>query len=246
MRTRTVAFCRSAVGTVVITCAGNPPVRIGVEHGLDRLIRLHAVDVALVDVHFDLERRHVDDRADARAGEAAAGRNRRDHLARLRVLRDGDAVEGRAHDHVGEVDLERSDLRLRDLDLLRASAMRALSDSTCALRRIDFRPPDDLFLDQLVETVLASARPPEPHFVLRRGAARRAQLRLGDRQRRADLRVVQPGEDLALLDRLAFLDVHLEDLARDLRRDRGPAAGRDIARRVQHRSGETLRRCWRQ
>jgi hypothetical protein len=41
------------------------PVGIGIEHRRHRLSRANAVDVALVDVDFDLERSHVDDRADA-------------------------------------------------------------------------------------------------------------------------------------------------------------------------------------
>ena len=73
---------------------------IRVQRRLDRLARLDAVDVAFVDVNFDLQRIHVHDGADARAREAAAGGDRRNHLARLRVLGGDDAGERRADDRV--------------------------------------------------------------------------------------------------------------------------------------------------
>ena len=40
MRTRTVALVRSAVGTMLITCAAQRRVRIGIERGFDALIAL--------------------------------------------------------------------------------------------------------------------------------------------------------------------------------------------------------------
>ena len=48
-------------------------------------------------------------------------------------------------------------------------------------------------------------------------------------------RVVEPREHLALRDSHAFLHVHLDDLAGNLRRHGRAAPRRDIARRVQHR-----------
>jgi len=126
---------------------------------------------------------------------------------------------------------------LRDLDLLPRERDPRLERLDLRLRRIDFRPSNDLLLDQLVETVVLPLGLTQPRFILGRGAARRVQLSLGDGQRRTDLRVVQAGEDLALLDRLPLLDEDLEDLARHLRRDGGPAAGCDVSRRVQHCSG---------
>ena len=75
------------------------------------------MDVGLVDVDLDLERVHVDDGADAGAREAAAGRDRRDDLARLRGLGDDDAVERRAHRAITELDLGAAQRRLRQLDL---------------------------------------------------------------------------------------------------------------------------------
>ena len=159
MRTCTVAFCRSAVGHDRDHVRRDLPVRIRIEHRLDLLAGVHAVDVALVDVDFDLERRHVDDRADAGAGEAAAGRHRRDHLARLRVLRDRDAAERRA---------DRPCCRGR-------SAARATWRSatwTCCARRGDPRR-------QRVDLGLARRRPrPAPTTPSLSSCARRSQVEL--------------------------------------------------------------------
>ena len=107
MRTLTVALARSAVGMIAITSAGIFQSGIGVEHRLDRHLRLHAADVGLVDVDLDLERIHVDDGADAGAGEAAAGATSARHLARLRGLGDDHAGERRAHDGVVDADARR-------------------------------------------------------------------------------------------------------------------------------------------
>src|SRR3546814_12429688 len=54
----------------------------------------------LADLDLDLQRVHVDDGTDAGAGEAAAGRQRRDDLARLRGLGRDPTGERRAHDGV--------------------------------------------------------------------------------------------------------------------------------------------------
>ena len=76
--------------------ARDDPVRIGIEHGFDRVAGMQPADRGLVDVDLDLDRVHVDDGADAGAGETAAGRQRRDHLAGLRAALDHDAGERRA------------------------------------------------------------------------------------------------------------------------------------------------------
>ena len=85
--------------------AGDLPVRIGVQRRLHRLPGRDAVDEGLVDVHLDLERVHVHDGADAGAREAAARRDRRDHLAGLRRLGDDHAAERRADHGVVELHL---------------------------------------------------------------------------------------------------------------------------------------------
>ena len=173
MRTSTVAFWRSAVGTIVMTLRRNLPVGIRVEHRRDGLPGLHAVDVALVDVHFDLERPHVDDRADAGAREAAAGRDRRDHLARLRVLRDRDAAERRADDRVVEIASAASaTCRSATLHLLARRAR-------CARRASRPRPRAcvDLGLRRRAVLDAAASRAPsvdarlgEPHFAFAHAA----------------------------------------------------------------------------
>ena len=230
IRTRTVAFCRSADGTVVMTCAGIRQSGYASSTASTVCAGPHAVDVALVHVHLDLERRHVHDRADAGAREAAAGRHRRDHLARLRVLRDRDAAERRAHHHVGQVGLRRLHLALATAPAV-GEAIRAFSDSTSASR------------------VSSSARPMTPSFS---SCCRRSRLSSASRSRawssaalcararaapratasgRSHLRVVQPRQHLSAPYGLSFLDEDLEHLAGHLRRDRRPPASGHIARR---------------
>ncbi|WP_210236875.1 hypothetical protein, partial [Mesorhizobium sp. M8A.F.Ca.ET.182.01.1.1] len=62
------------------------PFRVGVEDGFHRHLRLHAAYEGLADLDFDLQRVHVDDGADAGAGETTARRQRRDDFTRLRRL----------------------------------------------------------------------------------------------------------------------------------------------------------------
>src|SRR3954466_5484001 len=61
------------------------PIWVSIEHGVDRAACHDATDEGLVDVDFDLDRIHVDNGADARAGEAAAGGQRGNHFTRLRA-----------------------------------------------------------------------------------------------------------------------------------------------------------------
>src|SRR6202035_4769732 len=68
--------------------AGDFPIWIGIQDGVDRLAVLNAGDVRLVDVDFDLVRVHVDDRGDAGTSEPTARGNRRDHFADLSVFGD--------------------------------------------------------------------------------------------------------------------------------------------------------------
>ena len=123
---------------MAITSPGIFQSGIGVEHRLDRHLRLHAADEGLADVDLHFQRIHVDDRADAGAGEAAAGRQRRDDLARLRGLGDHHAGERRAHDGVVDAD---------------ASAMRRLvaGDLRVALRGGQLRAQRIALGDGLVE-----------------------------------------------------------------------------------------------
>ena len=130
----------------------------------------------LVDVDLDLARVHVDERRDARAREAAAGRDRRDHLAGLRVLRDDDARERRA-------DLE-------VLDLLRAHAHGGLRDVDGALERREARlERRDLRLrsvDVALAAQILGSQPLEPaQLALGFGAAHDDLVELGARWLRA-------------------------------------------------------------
>ena len=67
-------------------------------------------------------------------------------------------------------------------------------------------------------------------------------VRLRDREAGAQAAVLEPGDDLALLDAHALLDQHLGQRAGDLGRDRRLAAGGDVAGGLQHRAG-ARRRC---
>ena len=95
----------------------NLPVRIGIELGRGRLVRLHAIDEVFIDVDLDLERIHVDDGADPGAREAAAGGDGRNDLAGLRRL-DGDHTgEGRAYHGVIEIAVGHVHTTLRHFDI---------------------------------------------------------------------------------------------------------------------------------
>ena len=94
--------------------------------------------------------------------------------------------------------------------------MRASSESTSACAA-----STSACVDELVRDAAASARRErrrcasvEAHFAFVDAASRGLRLRLGQRQRRAQRRVVEPREHLAFADRHALLDVHFDDLAR--------------------------------
>ena len=93
------------------------------------------------------------------AGEAAAGRDRRDHLARLRVLRDRHAAERRAHHHVGEVGLLQVDLAFGHADLLLRVGDAGLERVHFRLRLVELGLADDLLLQQLLPPARASVPP---------------------------------------------------------------------------------------
>ena len=134
---------------------------------------------------------------------------------------------------------------------VRRCATRLSDTLICSLRECDARLPrfhirlgrvelclaDDLLLDQLLAPPERELGFVQPRLVFGRSAARRLELRLGHRQRRAHLRVVQPRQHLARVHGLALFDEHLQHLAGDLRRDRRPAPRRDVSGRVQHRAG---------
>ena len=218
-----------------MTCAGICQSGYASSTAVTVLLGLHAVDVALVDVDFDLERAHVHDRADARAREAAAGRDRRDHLARLRVLRDRDAAERRADDRVVEVRALQVDLPFGDAHLLVGASMRAAIESTwaCAVSRSAtvFRRSAASFCARS-RASCASASRTSFSRTLRRAASACASARASAAP---ELRIVEPREHLAFFDGHALLDVDFDHLAGDLRRHRRPAPRGDVARRIQDR-----------
>ena len=152
-------------------------VRIGVERRFDALIALDAIDVRLVDVHFDFARVHVDDGGDAGAREAAAGRHRRDHFAGLRVLGDDHAVERRAHVEIVVVDAPHGEAAFGHLDLrLRGREPRGQCVHFGA-RGIERRLAHELLLHQRFVALEIAARFREAHFDFGEIAARRRRAR---------------------------------------------------------------------
>ena len=89
-------------------------------------------------------------------------------------------------------------------------------------------------LDQPRQSRERQLRFVETHFVLANATPRGLGLCLRKRQRRPQRRVIEPSEHLTLPDRHPFLDVHLDELAGDLRRNRRAAAGGHVARGVEH------------
>ena len=126
---------------------------IRVQHRLHLLARLHAVDEVLVDVDLDLERLHVDQRADAGARAGAAGRQRRDHLADLRVLDRDHAGERRAHHHVVDQAPLHRDAALGHADVLLGALQARLQRIDRGLGVVDGRVADQLALVQLARPI---------------------------------------------------------------------------------------------
>ncbi len=91
-----------------------PPIGVCVQHRLDPLSGRDAMDVILVDVHFNFQRRHVHHRAHARPREPAARRQRRNDFPWLRGL-GNDHSRKRSPDHrIVELLLPRRHLALGD------------------------------------------------------------------------------------------------------------------------------------
>jgi hypothetical protein len=189
---------------------------------------LHAADEGFVDVDLDLDRIHVDEGADAGAGEAA-DRERRDHFARLRAALDHDAVERRADavllERVGAafgVELRGLELHLRLLELSAQHAGARLGLGQVRLAR------------RVARDERLGAREDALGVVQVRGnRADRGLGGVGARARQREVafgeHAVEPREHVALLDHHAFFDEHLDHLAGDLGGDGGLAARDHVA-----------------
>src|SRR6202040_4281603 len=114
-----------------------------------RLPRLHAIDVGLVDVDLDLERIHVDDRADPGAREAAARGERRDDFADLGGLRDHHTRERCAHRAIAELHLRRAYTGRGKLDLLTLPLHLSGTGLDLSARLLHRLLRDQLALDQI-------------------------------------------------------------------------------------------------
>ncbi len=175
-------------------------------------------------------------RADAGAREAAAGRHGRHHLAGLRVLRQRHAAERRADDRVVDRRLLHRDLAFGDLDLFLRRGDAGASEFDFGFRLVDVGSACSGLRRAAAPGAAASRAPPPAG--LRFPGSSASPLRAAPRyrpMRRCGRGIVEAGEDLALADRHAFFDVHFDDLAGDLRRDRRATPRGDVARRVQHR-----------
>mgnify|MGYP003693886233 CR=1 FL=1 len=115
------------------------------------------------------------------------------------------------------------------------AAMRAASESTSACALIDLRRRRQPSLTQLHASDRASrVLPPSRTSFSRDGLRRAASACASDSASAAlDVRIVEPREHLAFrVTAMPFFDVHLDDLAGDLRRHGGAPPGRDVARGV--------------
>ena len=197
---------------------------------------MDAVDVGLVDVDLDLERGHVDDRADAGAGEAAAGGDGGDHLARLCVLRDDDAVERCADDQVLDILPLQVDLPLRGRELVALRVEPCPGGVELGAGAIEVGAAGDLSRRQPLRALVVELRLADAHPRLLQRAPRRRGLGLGQGEAARGIGGIEPGQHLPRFHLQAFLHEDLRHLARDLRGDRGLPARRDVAAGIEHRT----------
>ena len=207
MRTFTVALLRSAVGMIAMTEPGIFQSGYAFSMASTGCSATHAVDERLVHVHLDLERVHVHDGADAGAREAAAGRDGRDHLAGLRGLGDHHAAERApgspcCRARPGPPSPPPSATRTcspfaasRARSMSRCARAASIACAATSCRLVAAPAPRVVALGLLeLRADLALLR------------ARGGELRPREPELRLGLRVVEPGEDLALLDAHALLD----------------------------------------
>ena len=207
-----------------------------------RLPVCDAADEVLADVDLDLERVHVDDGADTGAREAAAGRDRRDHLAFLRGLDGDDAAERRADDGVVEVALRYRETGLGDTQRAARDVETRLRGVVARLGVVERLRADERGRELRAVALVHRARVVERDLRRRKVRALLLDLRRRLRDLRPHVRVVEARDDLARFDSLPFLDQHGRDLARDLGRHRGLAPRDDVAGRVEYRSNGRRRR----
>jgi hypothetical protein len=147
----------------------------------------------------------------------AARRHGGDHLARLRILRQRHAAERRADDGVVDCRLLHRDLALRDLDLLLRRFDACDERIDFGFRVVDVVRRVQSFLAKPLLALQLHASLRQANFTFRDLPLRRFELRAIQLEGRLQRGVVEAGEDLALADGHAFLDVHFDHLAGDLR-----------------------------
>ncbi len=156
------------------------------------------------------------------------GGQRRDDLAGLGGLHRHDAREGRAHDRVRQIAIGDLHIALRHLDVAALSGQLRRQRIHGGLRVVEGGLAHEVTLDEARLPVEIAPRVREVDLSL--GEARLGKIELGmsRRQSRAHVAVVEPCDHLAFLDVVAFLDVELDHLARDLRCHGGLAARHDV------------------
>jgi hypothetical protein len=144
------------------------------------------------------------------------------------------AAERRPDDRVVEVGALEIDLALANRDLLAERVDAREVGIDLGLGAVAIGGGGEAVLEQVVGPPERQPGFLEADFVLLDLPARPFHLRFGQRQRGLVGRVVEPRQHLSFAHGHAFLDVHLDDLARDLRRHRRPPARRHITRGVEH------------
>ena len=193
--------------------AGNFPGRISVQGRHDILTRLHAVDVGFIDVNFDFQRRHIDDRTDSGAREPATSGNRGNHFSRLGILGYDNPRKGRPDDGVFEllpvyVKLTRRHVNIRPFTLqLRIQGARERSVA------VEFNFACQVFLHQPSGPIEIQPRFLQQNISFLQAALRRNQLCFRELEAGPDVGVVKAGQHLVLFDQHAFLNQNFGDLA---------------------------------
>ncbi len=164
-------------------------------------MRLHAVDVRLVDVNFDFQRIHVHERADARTGKSSASRKWRNDLTDLRRLGDHHAGEWRMDSAVVELHLRGADIGRRQVNLPALTFQLGALSFHERPRLLHGLLRDELALDQVFGALHVALVLRELRLKLHQQCARRLQLRFSLCESRSLLGIIEASQHLALLSR---------------------------------------------
>jgi hypothetical protein len=139
-----------------------------------------------------------------------------------------------ADDRVVQVRLLHFNLAFGDGDLLARildPRFRRIHDRP---RVVNLRLADDPLLQQGLAAIQVELGLRQLRLVFSHALLRRCELRFGEREGCAGLRIVEVGEDLPGFDGVPFLDQDVDDFAGELRRHGRLAPCDDVARRVEN------------